>query len=313
MSRVPLIIDTDPGVDDAIALVLALQSPEADVRAVTVPFGNVGLDKTFANARRVLALAGRTDVPVAAGATRPLVHEQEEWAPEWHGADGLGMRSADFPAPGPADPRFGVALMADVLREATEPVTIAAIGPLTNVALLLAAHPDLTPRIARIVTMAGSLGAGNTRGGAEFNVYADPEAAHRVLTQPEVPVTLVPLDITMRCLADGAWLDAFAAAGPRCATLAGVVALYRVAFHERYGIDAVALHDMLAVLEAVLPGTLRTKPLPMRVACELGPARGVTVPDRRPDAPGPAVHVALDADMDAVLGEMLRRLRTLDD
>jgi pyrimidine-specific ribonucleoside hydrolase len=308
MPRIPLIIDTDPGVDDAVALVLAMQSPEADVRAVTVPFGNVEIEKTFLNARRVLALAGRTDVPVAAGAARSLVHLQDEWAPEWHGADGLGMRSADFPAPVAADPRSAVALMADVLAEATEPVTIATIGPLTNVALLLAVHPELAPRISRIVAMAGSLGAGNTRGRAEFNVSADPEAAHRVLTQPDVPVTLVPLDLTMRCLAGAKWLDALAASGPRCATLAGVLELYRAAFRERYGVDAVALHDALAVLEAIRPGTLRTTSMPIRVACDLGPARGATIPDGRPGAAGPTVHVALDADTDAVLTEILDRV-----
>jgi pyrimidine-specific ribonucleoside hydrolase len=166
------------------------------------------------------------------------------------------------------------------------------------------------PKIGRIVAMAGSLGAGNTRGAAEFNVFADPEAAHRVLNQDGVSVTMVPLDITMRCLADGPWIEKLTAAGPRCAALAGVIAAYRVAFNQRYGIDAVALHDALAVLEAVLPGTLRTTALPIRVACDLGPARGATVPDRSIGALGPPVHVALDADTDAVLAEILRRLRS---
>lgn len=312
MPRIPLIVDTDPGVDDAVALVLALQSPEVDLRGVTVSFGNVGLDTTFPNARRVLALAGRPDVPVAAGAARPLVHLQQEWASRWHGTDGLGQCSAEFPAPTPADPRSAVTLMADVLRATTDPVTIATIGPLTNTALLLAVHPELAPRIDRIVSMGGSLQAGNTTGGrAEFNVLADPEAAHRVLTQPEVPVTLVPLDLTRRCLADRTWLDRLAAAGPRCATLAGALRLYRTAFRERHGLDAVALHDALAVLEAILPDTLRTTPLPVRVDCDLGPDRGATVADRSPTAPGPPVHVALDADPDAALAEILHRLRAL--
>jgi pyrimidine-specific ribonucleoside hydrolase len=309
--RIPLIIDTDPGVDDAVALVLALQSPEVDLRAVTVAFGNVGLDKTFPNARRVLALAGRPDIPVAAGAARPLVHRQEEWAPEWHGSDGLGERSADFPAPTQPDARSAVALMADALRQVAAPVTLVTIGPLTNVALLLAVHPELAPQVERIVTMGGSLGVGNTlRGRAEFNVLADPEAAHRVLTQTDVPVTLVPLDITMRCLADGRWLERLTTGGPRCATLADVLTLYRAAFQERYGVDAVALHDALAVLEAILPGTLRTTSLPVGVACDLGPARGLTVVDRRPTPSGPPVHVGLETDTDTALAEVLRRLRT---
>ncbi|MFC5996634.1 nucleoside hydrolase [Pseudonocardia hispaniensis] len=305
----PLIIDTDPGVDDAVALLLALASPEVEVRAVTTVFGNVPLPVTTANAARLLALAGRDDVPLAAGADRPLVHPQRERAESWHGADGLGGLAAGLPEPaaGP-DPRGAVGLMADVLRAAPEPVTVVPIGPLTNVALLLAVHPELTARIGRIVAMGGSLGAGNTTGAAEFNVFSDPEAAHRVFTQAEVPVTLVPLDLTMRCLADRRWLADLAASGPRCAQLAAMIGHYHDAFRTRYGLDAVALHDALAVLEAVVPGTLRTTGLPLRVACDLGPARGVVVADRRPAAPGPQVHVALDADIPAVLSEILTRL-----
>lgn len=307
---VPLIIDTDPGVDDAVALLLAAASPELELRAVTTVFGNVPLATTTANAGRLLALAGAADVPLAAGAARPLVHPQPERAEAWHGDDGLGGRAAELPAPAAdLDPRGAVGLMADVLRAAAEPVTIAPIGPLTNVALLLAVHPELAPRIGRIVAMGGSLGAGNTRGVAEFNVGSDPEAAHRVLTQPDVPVTLVPLDLTLRCLADGAWLDALADAGPPAATLAGLVGHYRAAFRARYGVDAVALHDAVALLAAAVPGAVRTTALPIAVDCGLGPARGATVADRGPGAAGPPVHVALDADVDAVLAEILRRLR----
>jgi pyrimidine-specific ribonucleoside hydrolase len=305
---VPLIIDTDPGVDDAVAIVLALASPEVDVRAVTTVFGNVGLETTTANAGRLLALTGRDDVTLAAGAARPLVHPQPERAALWHHDDGLGGRSATFPAACPPGRAGAVEAMAAVLAGAPEPVTIVAIGPLTNVALLLAVHPGLSGAIGRIVAMGGSLGAGNTTGVAEFNVSCDPEAAHRVLTQADVPVTLVPLDLTMRCLADGAWLAALAAGGPVPATLASILEHYRAAFLAGYGLDGVAIHDALAVLEAVRPGSLLTTPLPLRVACDLGPARGATVPDRRPGAPGPAVAVALDADVDAVLAEILSRL-----
>ena len=160
--------------------------------------------------------------------------------------------------------------------------------------------------------MGGALSGGNVSAVSEFNVHADPEAAHRVLTQDEVPVTLVPLDLTLRCLADSAWLAALDASGPRCALLGRVIAPYRTSFRRRYGIDAFALHDAVAMLEAVSPGTLRTTPMPVSVACDFGPARGMLVPDRRPDAVGPPVDVAVDADLGRVLAEILARVRRLD-
>jgi pyrimidine-specific ribonucleoside hydrolase len=143
---------------------------------------------------------------------------------------------------------------------------------------------------------------------AEFNAYSDPEAAHRVLTQADVPVTMVPLDLTMRCPAGPDWLDALAEGGPRCAELAQVIDHYRAAYRNRYGVDAVAVHDAVAVLEAIVPGTLKTKPMPLEVACDLGPARGATVAVQGEGVP---VHVALDANHGAVLGEILERLRRL--
>jgi pyrimidine-specific ribonucleoside hydrolase len=306
----PIVIDTDPGVDDAVAIMLALASPEVEVRAVTTVFGNVALEGTTANAGRILALCDRADVPVAAGAARPLVHPQREQAEQWHGGDGLGGRAGALPAPAAdPDPRTAVEMLAAALRASDQPVTLVPIGPLTNIALLLAVHPELAPRIGRIVWMGGSLGAGNTTGVAEFNAHCDPEAAQRVLTQADVPVTMVPLDLTLRCPAGPEWIEALAAAGPRCAALAEVIAHYRAAFRARYGVDAVAVHDAVAVLEAVLPGTLRTTAMPMAVACDLGPARGATV--GLPAGSGPQVQVALDADTDKVLAEILERLRRL--
>jgi pyrimidine-specific ribonucleoside hydrolase len=305
-----LILDTDPGVDDAVAIMLALAAPEVELRAVTTVFGNVGLASTTTNAGRLLALCGRSDVPLGVGAARPLVHPQRERAEAVHGGDGLGGRAAALPDPAAEpDPRGAVELMAAVLRASAEPVVIAPIGPLTNVALLLAVHPELTDRIARIVWMGGSLSAGNTSGVAEFNAHCDPEAAHRVLTQADVPVTMVPLDVTLRCPAGPDWLDALAAAGPRCAELGQVITHYRAAYRARYGIDAVAVHDAVAVLEAMLPGTLTTTATPIEVACDLGPARGATVAVA--PGTGPAVQVAVDADADAVLKGILDRLSRL--
>ena len=302
---IPLVIDTDPGVDDAMALMLAAASAEVDLRAVTTVFGNTTLPRTTANAGRVLALAGRPDVPVAAGAARPLVHAQRERAEHWHGDDGLGGRSSALPRGADPDPRGALGLLASVLQASSDLVTLAAIGPLTNVALLLAVHPELARRIGRIVWMGGSLSGGNATGAAEFNAHCDPEAAHRVLTQPDVPVTMVPLDLTRRCPVGPGWLAALAAAGPATAELGRMVAHYRAAISAHHGVDAVAVHDAVAMLEAILPGTLRCTPQAVWVACDLGPARGATVAG---GPAGPTVGVALDANTDAVSAEILRRL-----
>lgn len=306
---IPLVIDTDPGVDDAVALMVALRSPEVRLEAVTTVFGNVDVATTTANALRLLTLGGRPDIPVAVGASRPLVHPQPFRADEWHGADGLGGHADRLPPPSTGtDARDAVTLLADVLAAATEPVTIAAIGPLTNVALLLAAHPSLASRIGRLVVMGGALGGGNTTPAAEFNIWSDPEAARRVLVEEPVPTTLVPLDLTMRGWVDAAWLDALATGSEHGALLAAVLQHYRARYRALYGRDGVAVHDAIAILEAVMPGTLRTTPLPVEVACDHGPARGALIADRFGAATGRTVDIALDADLPALHAELLRRL-----
>ncbi|HTF54249.1 MAG TPA: nucleoside hydrolase [Pseudonocardia sp.] len=306
--RPPFVIDTDPGIDDALAILLGVGSPEARLLAVTTVFGNVGLETTTTNARRLLALAGRTDVPVAAGADRPLVAAAAPGSAGRHHADGLGGRAGELPEPGPLHPADAVALLAELLRSAAEPVTLASIGPLTNTASLLAAHPELTSKIVRIVVMGGRLGDGTP----EFNVSSDPEAAHRVLAEQSVPVTLVPLDLTVRCAVPGQWLAELAAGGPRGATLSAMAEHNRARFRAETGADAAPLHDVVAVLEAVRPGTLRTEPMRLAVLRAPGDQRGrLTVTDRAGAGSRP-VDVAVDAAIPLLQAEILRRLRTLD-
>ncbi len=295
-----MIIDTDPGVDDAVALMLAAASPEVQLLAVTTVFGNVGVELTTANALRLRALAGLGQLPVAAGAARPLVYPQDQRTDSWHGPDGFGGRADLLPEPiGPVHNRGAVALMADLLHAASAPVTLVAIGPLTNIALLLAAHPEVKPQIDRIVIMGGHLGGPP----AESNIRSDPEAAHRVLVEEDVPTTLVPLDLTRRAAVDGVWLAELAAAGPRCAALAGVIEQCR----KTTGRDAVTLHDSLAALEAAVPGTLRTTSMPLEVVCDHGPHRGAVVTGSGQRA----VRVALDADLPSINAAILDRLRVL--
>jgi pyrimidine-specific ribonucleoside hydrolase len=308
--RPPFVIDTDPGIDDALALLLAVGSPEARLLAVTTVFGNVGLEITTTNARRLLALAGRTDVPVAAGAAGPLVAAPAPGSAGRHHADGLGGRAEELPAPGPLHPLGAIALLAELLRGAAEPVTLVSIGPLTNTASLLASHSELTPKIARIVVMGGRLGSGIP----EFNVRTDPEAAHRVLADESVPLTLVPLDLTVRCAVSGRWLAELAAAGPRGAALNAITEYNRARFRAETGVDAAPLHDAVAVLEAVRPGTLRTEPMRLAVLRAPDDQRGrlLKVTTGEAGTGSRTVDVAVDADIPLLQAEILRRLRTLD-
>ena len=174
---VPTIIDTDPGVDDAVALMLAAASSELQLLAVTTVFGNAGVEVSTANSLRLRALAGLGDLPVAVGAARPLVYPRVQRTDSWHGSDGLGGCADLLPEPvGPVQQCGAVALMANLLHAAAAPVTLVAIGPLTNIALLLAAHPRVKPRIDHIVIMGGRLSGLP----AEFNMHSDPEAARRL-------------------------------------------------------------------------------------------------------------------------------------
>jgi pyrimidine-specific ribonucleoside hydrolase len=310
----PLIIDTDPGIDDAFAIALACASPEVDLIGVTTVFGNVGLANTTRNALRLLALYGREDVPVAAGADRPLVHPHAHRARHVHGADGLSGLSGTLP-----ERRTGlvgtdaVSLLVRLLDESPEPVTIVPIGPLTNIALLLAAHPSVQSKIARLVVMGGGFSGGNVTAAAEFNIWSDPEAARRVLVEESVPVTLVPMDVTMRCAVDGAWLDQLAASGPRADTLVGLTASYRTHYQQALGREGIVIHDAVAVAEAVKPGLLEKTAMPVEVDCGHGPARGQTIGDRRAsrvreEGTPREIDVALTADLDEVRSFLLSRL-----
>ena len=187
----PILLDCDPGHDDAIALLLALGSDELELRGVTTVAGNQTLEKTTANAIRVLELAGRAEIPVAAGAGRPLVREPRV-AADVHGETGL-----DGPDLPPPRARPSTEHAVDFLAERIDGATLVATGPLTNVALLLARHPEARPE--RIVLMGGAIAEGNVTPAAEFNIWADPEAAQRVFTSG-LDVTMVGLDVTHRAL-----------------------------------------------------------------------------------------------------------------
>ena len=296
---IPVIIDCDPGHDDAVALALALARPELDVLAVTTVSGNADLERTTRNALRVLALLGRR-VPVAAGAERPLV--REPWIPiEFHGESGLDGADLPEPTTGPIA-ASAVELMASILRDTPEPVTIVATGPLTNVALLLRSAPSLTERIEGFSLMGGSLGEGNTTASAEFNIWSDPEAAAIVFGSGR-PIRMAGLDITHQALMlpdDVARLDALGTRPGR--VFADLMRFFTVHHRDRYGWDGPPIHDAVAVAWLVAPELIGAAPLRIDIETGGGPARGRTVADREglTGAP-PNAEVGLRIDREGLM------------
>jgi len=304
------LIDTDPGIDDAIAILLALASPEIEVRGITVVHGNVPVEAGTVNAFKVLDLVGRRDVPVVRGAATPLLRPLRT-AELVHGSDGL---AGLFPPPEDASPvgADAPAFIARTLAEADEPMTLIALGPLTNVASALLATPDVTEKLARLVIMGGAIRSeGNVTPAAEFNVYADPEAAEIVL-RAGVPITLVPLDVTMRAVFPGDAAERLSRSEVPIERAVGGLALFvtRV-YREYYGIDGFALHDPLAVAVAVDPTLVRTEELWVAVETQGDLTAGKTVADfwHIPEPWGePNASVALDVEEDRFLELLCTRL-----
>jgi pyrimidine-specific ribonucleoside hydrolase len=296
----PILLDCDPGHDDAIALLLALASPEVDLLGVTTVAGNQTLAKTTANAIRVLELVGRGDVSVAAGADRPLVREPFV-AAYVHGETGLDGPALPPPRAHPVDEHA-----VDFLAERLGPgVGLVATGPLTNVALLL----ERGARPERIVLMGGSIGLGNVTPAAEFNIWADPEAADAVF-RSGLDVTMVGLDVTHKALVKA---DAFRALDRIGRVVAEWLDFYGVFHRETYGFDGSPIHDALTVAHVVQPGLLETVERYVAIDTQSALCRGRTVVDlwRRTGDP-PNALVAVDVDAEAFAELLAARIATLE-
>jgi pyrimidine-specific ribonucleoside hydrolase len=276
--RIPFVLDCDPGHDDALALVVGLARPELELLAVTTVAGNAGLPETTRNALRVLTLLGRTDIPVAAGAAGPLLRPLHV-ADNVHGATGLD--GADLPEPGfAARPEGAIELLRAVLARAPEPVTIAAVGPLTNIALLVRTHPELIDRIASIRVMGGAITEGNSTASAEFNIWQDPEAA-RIVFDCGRPITLITLDTTHRALFTTADIERLEGVGTRVAAVFADLLRFFARFHqERYGWDGSPIHDAVSVAHLAVPDLVRTEAYRVDVETTSELTRGRTVVDR---------------------------------
>lgn len=248
----PIILDCDPGHDDAIAIVLALASPELDVKAITSSAGNQTPEKTLRNVLRMLTLLQRQDIPVAGGARKPLMRELII-ADNVHGESGLDGPALPEPDFAPQN-CTAVELMAKTLRESPQPVTIVATGPQTNVALLLNGHPELHDKIARIVMMGGAMVLGNWQPAAEFNIYVDPEAAE-IVFQSGIPVVMAGLDVTHRAQIHGMDIERFRQVGNPVATIVAELLDFFMEYHKdaKWGFTGAPLHDPCTIAWLLKP------------------------------------------------------------
>jgi pyrimidine-specific ribonucleoside hydrolase len=309
VALIPIILDCDPGHDDALAMALALARPELRVEAVTTVAGNAPLDRTTRNALRVLALLGRSEVPVAAGAERPIL--RDPWAPvAVHGESGLD--GADLPEPVTGvQPWTAVELQASILRAATEPVTIVATGPLTNVGLLLRSTPGLADRIAGIWLMGGSLEEGNTTAAAEFNSWSDPEAG-AIVFESGIPIRMAGLNVTHQALVlpdDVARFDRIGNHAGR--VFADLMRFFGVHHRERYGWDGPPIHDAVAVAWLVRPDLIEGRSINVRVDTSDGPERGRTIGTEPGVAGAPAnAEVGIRVDREGLMDLVVEAVAT---
>lgn len=275
LKKIPVILDGDPGHDDAIAWVLARASTRLDILAVTSCCGNQTIEKTTYNALRVCTLIG-LHAPLARGCSHPLLNDVMN-APSIHGESGLdgpALPEPDFaPSPLPAPE-----LMANVLRNAPEPVTIIATGPQTNVAALLLAHPELKPKIARISLMGGGIATGNWTPAAEFNILVDPEAA-KIVFSSGIPITMAGLDVTEKALILPEDFERIRALGNPVSDIVAQWLEFFYAFHRSIGYAGAPMHDPCAVMALLHPEIFTIRPMHVQIETKGEYCRGTTVGD----------------------------------
>lgn len=308
--RIPIIMDCDPGHDDAIALVLAHASPGLEILAVTTSAGNQTIDKTTLNARKVLAFLG-SDVPVARGASKPLFRDLII-APQVHGESGLDGPALPDPTI-PESPLSAVELAAQAIRGCDRPVTLVPTGALTNIAALLMTHPELKPRIARISLMGGSAVGGNWTPAAEFNILVDPEAAH-IVFNAGIPVTMSGLDVTHKALVTRADTERFRALGGRVSTMVAELMDFFVRFHEEnFSFGGSPLHDPCAVAWLVAPQLFTARTAHVDVERRGSISVGATVADfAGRNGAIMNVDVLTDIDREGFIDLLEAALRRLD-
>ena len=308
-----IIIDTDPGIDDAMAILFALASPEIELLGLTTIFGNVYTAQATQNALRLLEFAGRGDIPVAHGAELPLYGDVEGVADYVHGANGLG----DIPHADPTsqpDPRNAAQFIIDTVMANPGEVTLVPVGPLTNIALALAIEPRIVDNVAEVVIMGGAATvSGNVNPAAEANIYNDPHAADRVFTARWPLLAMVGLDVTEQVIMDEAYLRSLR--GSRTGAYIEEISRFYIDFYERAnGLRMCHTHDPSAIAYVIDPTLFRARVGPIRVVGD-GLARGQTIWDRRQHWWGPhawtdrpAVSVCVEVEAERLLNLYKERI-----
>ena len=272
-----IILDCDPGHDDAIAILLAAHHPDIDLLAITTVAGNQSLDKTTLNALKVCSLANIRDVPVARGMDRPLVRPARH-AANIHGESGMDGPNIPEPDIEPVA-QHGVDLLIDLLMNSDGDITIVPTGPLTNIATAIRREPAILPRIKAISLMGGAIGVGNRMPAAEFNIWADPEAA-AIVFECGRPLTMSPLEVTHQALATGEVLDRLRAANrPVASFAADLLTFFGDTYRNVFGFPAPPVHDPCAVAAVIDPDILQAHTIRVEIETEGEWTSGRTVCD----------------------------------
>jgi purine nucleosidase len=272
-----IIFDTDPGTDDAMALMLALNSPELDVRAVTVVPGNVTAKQGLENALRMMSLANRCDIPIAAGAQHPLFQKLIT-AEMWHGKNGLANIELP-PSKCKVDSRYGPDLIIEMVHAAPHEITLVPVGPLTNIALAVEKDPSIVPLVKEVILMGGSITGGNVNAAAEANIYNDPEAA-QIVFQAGWPLTMVGLDVGDKTLLSTKYLEQLGQSHGPVNDFIYQVAHYLIDLAAKFGSDGTPMYDPLAVGVAIDATLVKAPAMHVDVETRGEFTRGETVANR---------------------------------
>jgi inosine-uridine nucleoside N-ribohydrolase len=282
-----VIFDTDPGSDDAMALMLALNSPELDVRAITVVPGNVTAAQGLENALRMVSLANRCDIPVAAGAQHPLFQKLIT-AEFWHGKNGLANVELP-PSKCKVDARFGPDLIIQMVHAAPHEITLVPVGPLTNIAMAVLKDPSIVPLVKEVVLMGGSISGGNVNAAAEANIYNDPEAA-QIVFQAGWPLTMVGLDVGDKTLLSKEYLDRLGSTHGPVNDFIYAVAKYLVDLSAKFGSPGTPMYDPLAVGVAIDASLVTAPAMHVDVETRGEFTRGETVANRHGEVERNVLH-----------------------